>query len=317
MVVDFEEKEHVYSVNGEIASVSVTELLTKHGLAPNYKGANKTLLKSKAEEGKKIHKDLENILNKADYEPTTPQGLNFKKWVKDNIDCGVGEQVLAYEKDGLIIAGTADVMAIGKNGELIIADHKNTSKFHKEYVSWQVSLLDYFARMLGNEKINGKTINWKGATKFIGLHYDTKTGELTPYELEKIDDKEIEKLLECEYKNEKYQRPVLVIDKALEESFVQAEALLISLEEAKKKAEVSAKEIREQILKLFEEQGIKSWESADKSVKVTYVAPIDQIRVDSAKLKKEFPQVYSKCQKLTKTAAQIRVKVRGGEDFED
>ena len=106
MIVDFEEKGHIYSVNGEIASISVTELLTKHGLSP-YSGVNKAKMKESADVGKEIHKDLEDILNVAGYEPKTEQGKQFAEWVKENLDCGVGEQMLGFESYGLVIAGTA------------------------------------------------------------------------------------------------------------------------------------------------------------------------------------------------------------------
>jgi hypothetical protein len=316
MIVNFEENGHIYSVNGEIASISVTELLAKHGLAPDYSGINKAKLKESADKGKEVHKDLENILNEPAYEPKTEQGKHFAEWVKENLDCGVGEQVLGYEHNGLIIAGTADIMAIAKDKTLIVADHKNTSKFHREYVSWQVSILDYFARKLGKEKINGKLLNWKGAKKFYCFHYDPKSGEMTVYELEKVADEEIERLIECEYKGETYQRAVLVVDPELQTKFLQAEEYLAQVELTFKQAEETAKAIREQMLSLFEKQGIKSWESPSGKVKVTYVEPTDRIGVDSTKLKKEYPQVFNDCQKLTKVKSQIRVKVRGDEDDE-
>lgn len=316
MLIEFEEKGHIYSVNGEIASISVTELLAKHGLAPDYSGINKQKLRESAEKGKDVHKDLEDVLNIAAYEPKTEQGKQFAEWVKENLDCGVGEQMLGYEYNGLIIAGTADVMAIAKDRKLIVADHKNTAKFHREYVSWQVSILDYFARKLGREKINGKMLNWKGAKKFYCFHYDPKTGEMTVHELEKVADEEIEKLIECEYKGETYQRAELVIDPELQVQFLRAEEYLAQVEQTYKQAEENAKAIREQMLSIFEKQGIKSWESPTGKIKVTYVAPIDSLRVDSAKLKKDYPQVYSECQKLTHSKAQIRVKVRGEDDDE-
>ena len=56
MQVDFEEKDHVYFVNGEIASISVTELLHKHGLAPNYGTTPKERLEASAQKGKEVHK---------------------------------------------------------------------------------------------------------------------------------------------------------------------------------------------------------------------------------------------------------------------
>lgn len=311
MIVEFEEKDHIYSVNGDIASISVTELLKKHGLSPKYDEVNKKVLKASAEKGKAVHKDLENVLNEANYEPTTEQGKQFAEWVKENLDCGKGEQILGFEEDGFILAGTADVMAIGKNGALIVGDHKNTATFHREYVSWQVSILDYMARQLGAEKINGKLLKWKGAKEFYCFHYDTKSGNMKVYELEKVPDEEIRRLITCEKKGELYQRPVLVVDSELQVKFEQAEQLLIEKEREYKQAEATAKEIREQLCKTFEEQGIRSWETND--LKVTYVVPMEQLRVDSKKLKEKYPIVYGECQKLVKTKASIRVSLKGEE----
>lgn len=317
MIVSFEEKGHIYSVNGEIASISVTELLTKHGLSPDYSGINKAKLKESADKGKEVHKDLENILNTAAYEPKTEQGKQFAKWVKDNLDCGVGEQVLGYEYNGLIIAGTADIMAIGKDKTLIVADHKNTAKFHREYVSWQVSILDYFARKLGTEKINGKLLNWKGAKKFYCFHYDPKSGEMAVHELEKVSDIQIEKLIECELKGETYQRPVLVIDPELEKNYLMVEEKIVALEEQIKEFQKARDGYREQLIELFEKQGIKSWETPDKRLLVTYVEQSERITVDSSKLKKKYPQIFTECQKLTRVKPQLRVKVRGDDEDGD
>ena len=316
MRIDREEKEHIYAINGEIASVSVTELLAKHKLSPDYSKVKKAKMKESSDKGKAVHKDLEYILNKEDYDPTTEQGKQFKEWVNDNLDCGVGEQMLGYDYKGMLIAGTADVMGFAKDSAPIIGDHKNTAKFHREYVSWQVSLLDYFARKLGDEPINGKRLNWKGAKKFYCWHYDPNTGKMTTYELEKVPDSEIERLLECEYNNEIYHRRELVLDPEIQKKFLTAEEYLISVQQTLKQAEENAKAIREHMLSVFEQQGIANWKSPDGKVEVTYVAPIDKIIVDSKKLKSDYPQVYDKCQKLSKTKAQLRVKVKGEDDYE-
>lgn len=310
MLITFEEKQHIYSVNGDIASISVTELLAKHGLAPNFKGVNKNKLKESAEIGKKVHKDLENILNKPKYTPETPQGVNFYKWVQEELDCGVGEQLLAYEYNGMLIAGTADIMGILKNGEYLVADHKNTAKFHREYVSWQVSLLDYFARKIGNEKINGVALNWKGASRFICFHYDKKTGEMTAYELEKIPDREIERLIECEYKGEIYKRLELVVENEIRDRFLQAEQKLAEIELLHKQAKSEVDELRAKMLELFEEQGITKWTSPSGLIEVTYVAPCESVSVDSKKLKAEFPTAFSKCQKITSKKSYVRVSIK-------
>ena len=314
MIIEFNEKQHVYRVDGDIAKISVTELLAKHGLAPNYKGVNPKIKEDSAKMGKKVHKDLENLLNMPKFEPKTPQGLKFKGWVEQNVNCAVGEQKMGLNWKGMTIAGTADVMGYLKGGEVFVGDHKNTSKFHREYVTWQVNLLDYMARHIGDGIVNGRIFHWKGATKFFCFQYDPNTGDLTVHKLDKIPDSEIEKLIECEYNDEIYQRPQLVVDAELRDRFLQAEEKLSLVQQQYLEAEKNAKLIREQMLKLFEEQGIKSWESPNKMIKVTYVEPVDRLSVDSEKLKKKYPIAFSDCQKLTKIKSQIRIKLRGEED---
>ena len=307
MIIDFEEKSHCYSVNGDIASISVTELLKKHKLSPNYGTVSEELLKESAERGKIVHKDLENVLNEKNYTPTTQQGINFKKWVDENLDCGVGEQMLAYNYKGIIIAGTADIMAIAKNKIYIVADHKNTSKFHREYVSWQVSLLDYFARKLEKEKVNGKLLNWPGATRFICFHYDPKTGEMSVYELDKVPDSEIERLLECEYKGEIYQRPLLVVDKDLASQFESAEQMFLQIKTQYEQAKETVEKMREELANLMGEQGIKSYTTPNNLIKVTYIAASEGFRVDQTKLKREYPLVYEKVVKPSKKKAYVTI----------
>lgn len=317
MRIELKEDTHTYIINGDIASISVTELLHKHKLAPDYSGVNLEKVEQSAELGKKIHKDLEDVLNEFAYQPQTEQGKNFCKWVEKNLDCGVGEQKLGLDYKGMLVAGTADVMAIAADKQLVLADHKNTSKFQQEYVTWQVSILDYMARKLGKEKINGKILNWKGATKFYCFHYNPKTGEMKVHELEKIADEEIERLLECEFTNTIYKRKELAIDDALKNKFLQAEKALLDVETQYKQAKANAETIREELCKKFEEQGIVSWESPNKLIKVTYVAPMDKISVDSTKLKKEYPEVYKQCQKLSQQKGYIKITNRSKGDNGD
>ena len=137
---------------------------------------------------------------------------------------------------------------------------------------------------------------------------------MTVYELEKIPDEEIERLLDCEYNNTLYERQTLVVDTELEKRYLQAEKMFLDIEAQAKAAQNTRDTLRAEMLSLMEKQHILSWESRDGQLKVTYVAPQDRITVDSKKLKTEYPQVYSECQKLSKIKAQIRVTIRGGEE---
>ena len=47
MTVDFDENSHSYTINGNIAMLSFTELLHKHKLAPDFKGCKQRHIKTK------------------------------------------------------------------------------------------------------------------------------------------------------------------------------------------------------------------------------------------------------------------------------
>lgn len=308
MRIAFDEATHCYAVNGDIAHVSVTELLAKHGLSPNYDGVSDAKLAEAAEYGRAIHKDIENYVNKPAYTPITPAGEEFAEWAKNNLDCAVAEQVLAYEysKD-LIIAGTCDLLGYLKDGMSVMGDHKTTSPLHKESVSWQVSLLDYIARKLGDEAINGKQINWKGAAKFYCWHYDKQAQKMSPIELERIPDSEIEKLLDAEFRGERYQRPLLVLDAELALKAEKAEMQLLVLKRQEEAAMTEARVLRDMLCAAFEAQGISSWISPNGLVKVSYIPATTSIQVDNSRLKKEQPGIYEKYSKLVHKKAYVRV----------
>lgn len=315
MLIDFNENCHVYSINGDIARLSVTELLSKHKLSPSYAGISKNILAEAAKRGKEIHRDIELYCNTRNYVPKTDQCKKFAEWAEENLDGAVAEQMLGYVDGDFTLAGTADLFGIAKSGERIIADHKATTKFYRESVTWQVNILNYMARKLGTEQVNGKCLNWSyGATKMLCFHYDLTEGELHVYELDKIPDVEIERLLEAEKEGKKFQRAELSIDNELRDMYIRAEREVMDIEAQAKTAAQRRDELRAKVLSLFEEQNIKSWESPEGAFRITYIPPQDRITVDSAKLRRSFPQIYSQCTKITKVKSQIRfIKKEEGE----
>ena len=77
----------------------------------------------------------------------------------------------------------------------------------------------------------------------------------------------------------------------LEKQYMQAEANFMAIEKQAKAAQDERDRLRGELLKLFEAQGIKSWDNG--KVLVTYIPPTDRLSVDSKKLKENHPTVYS------------------------
>lgn len=316
MLIDFDKESHIYFVDGEIASISVTELLSKHGISADYSGVPKAKMQASIERGLAVHEDIEKCFTEEKHEPTTDEAKAFCEWAKKNLSGCAVEQVLGLNYKGMRIAGTADILGITKKGIRFVGDQKTTAKINTESVRWQVSIYDYFVRKLGNEKVNGIDLSqWGGAELFYCFHYN-KDGKLKPVVLAKVSDSEIERLFECEYNGEMYAPQELVVDNELAVAVEQAEIALEEINRAKELIERQVKGFREKLLSLFEEQGLLSWESPNGKVLVSYVHESESVRVDTAKLKSENPEIYKNVVKNSKIKSHLMVRFRGEEESE-
>lgn len=76
----------------------------------------------------------------------------------------------------------------------------------------------------------------------------------------------------------------------------------------KKEIEEQEKEMRVQLMATMEKYGVKSFEN--DIVKFTYVAPTTRTSIDSAKLKKDLPDVAEKYSKTSKVSASVKITVK-------
>jgi len=77
---------------------------------------------------------------------------------------------------------------------------------------------------------------------------------------------------------------------------------------AKKKLEEQEKELKEKLKEAMEKCNIKKFES--DILNITYVAESTKTSIDSAKLKKKYPEIAAECSKTTKTSAYVKVTVK-------
>lgn len=296
--VSFDVETHSYMVNGNIAKLSITELLAKHNLAPNYIGVDSEVLEKSAEQGRTIHKDLEQVAKNVQYVPQTAEGEELVKWlsnVRKNAQI-TAEKPMGMIWKNLVLGGTPDLI-IQTSEKTIIIDHKTTSVIHKKAVAWQLSLLDYMAQF--------NIENYHRATELYCYH------KCKMVAIEKIPDAEIELLLDCENNNEIYIEPTLIVpneDFALQ--YEQAEQLFIQKKKELDELEKNIKQFREKMCELFEEQHLTNWESPSGTIKVSYIAPTTTITIDSAKLKSNYPEIYEECKKTTNKKSYVKVIIK-------
>jgi hypothetical protein len=77
---------------------------------------------------------------------------------------------------------------------------------------------------------------------------------------------------------------------------------------AKKKLEEQEKELKEKLKEAMEKCNIKKFES--DILNITYVAESTKTSIDSAKLKKKYPEIAAECSKTSKTSAYVKVTVK-------
>ena len=85
-MIRFDEENHRYTLDGKTL-ISVTQLMKKHGLAPDYSAVSESVLAAKAERGTLIHKEIEDF-NKGGEIGFTQECANYYDYVTSNgIEC--------------------------------------------------------------------------------------------------------------------------------------------------------------------------------------------------------------------------------------
>ena len=293
MIIEFNQATHEYFLKAtpkarkKTKLISVTQLMRKHGLAPNYDFVDTDLLERKAKKGTLIHEEIE-AYNKTLEIGFTEECAEYVAHVESrNILCEGSEKVVFND----ICAGTVDLM-LNDNGTQIIADIKTTSTIHKDSVSWQLSIYKYLSGV--------------DFAKAQVYHFD-KDGRLRVVDIPFKPTAEVERLLDCERKGEIYKQNEIVTTQQLCE-IAEAENLILQAEQMKEQAEKRLQAIRDALMLAMEENGIKSVDT--DVVKITYVAPSTRVSLDSKRIKEEMPEVYKTYSKETETKAQVRIKLK-------
>ena len=289
-MIRFDEKEHRY-YNDDKQLISVTQLMQKHGLAPDYSAVSSLVLEAAAKRGTLIHNEIQEYLDE-DILGFSKELGSFIEYLENNSNISVIDDEFTVYND--VVAGRADLLLkddlpFTEEEELIIADIKTTSTIHYESVSWQLSIYAY----LSKQDITKGQVFWfkKDGT------LEVKDVKLKPKE-------EIEKLFECERKGELYKKPILVSE-AMLANLLSIENEIKYYENQKKRVEAQAQEMRQTIIKAMEDNGVKSFEN--ERIKLTYVAPSERVSIDTFRLKNEEPYTYNLYSKVTKTKASLRI----------
>ena len=286
----FNEADHEYIREGRTL-ISVTQLLHKHGLAPDYAAVPEEILERAAEKGHSIHREIESFV-KEGKEPESEEAKAVSEWMKANFIKGNAEAIVGND----IVAGTYDFRD-GLTGSLY--DWKTTYQKDERYWSWQLSLYDY---------LDGKHTD----KLFVGW---LRGNEIQFIPVRRHEDSEIERLLQCEREGTEFKEdpnPVALANSYELAEIAHLEDFINNLNAKLDDLKAKKAELVKGLLQQMKDNGIKTLETP--RMKITVKDAYMKKSVESKRLKEEMPEIYAKYLKETKVAESIVITMKGEQE---
>lgn len=291
----FRESDHTYWL-GDKQLISVTQLIKKHGLSTDYSCINKKVLNKKSDRGSLIHKEIEEYIITGIMGFTT----ELEDYIRISNELEItpinAEQIVNND----IIAGTVDLQATRLKQELpcngfikILVDFKTGTTINKEACRWQLSL---YERLIGEQ-----------FDELYIFHLGEKSKAI---KVDRIPADELDKLIECERNGEIYAKREMVLAQDLLVEIKKVEQYIKDIDTQKKEAEATSEALKATLMEAMASQGIKSYETLDKSMQITYIEPTTRESIDSTRLKKELPDIAKKYLKVSNVKASVRITLR-------
>lgn len=288
-MLKFNEEKHEYTNNGK-KLISVTQLMKKHNLAPNYDNVNLEVLQAKAKRGTLIHKEIEDYI-KEGKRGFTDELYEFIDYEKANAMENMKSETMVCND---IVAGTIDLLYM-QNDKPHIADHKTTYSLHLDSVSWQESI--YLYLYLGDLGDKWEEPKKEEYDEFLAdvFHYhnglNVKDIKLKPFE-------EVQRLMECERKGIIYTEEIEnTLISASENNLIQIATLEQTIKDLDAKVKEAKKQqdaLKDALLKEMVDRGLKTFEK--DGLKITLVCPkktITETNIEVEKMDKAIVDEYN------------------------
>ena len=309
--VIFNEEEHSYH-RGDQPFGGVTSIV-KWVYPETYKGIPQSVLQKAADHGSLIHKACQ-LYNEAGISDDKEQQVrDYVKLMWENrLDPVASEYTVS---DDMHIASQIDVVYRGETG-YFLADIKTTSEIHVPNVTLQLSIYAWlFEKQNEGKKVDRLAVVWLPRPQYgVAKLMDLKR---IPSELcEKIVTSYVNGedgtmwagvIAEALGESEEVKEPAL-IEEALPTTLTDAEKEIVKIETTVKQMQDRSKELRAGLLKLMQDHGVKKW--SGELVEFTRKAPSVRKTVDSAKLKKMYPDIFYAVQKESKVNESLMIKIK-------
>lgn len=288
----FVEETHEYFYKGK-KLISTTQLMQKHGLAPNYSDVDPEVLKRKAEFGTFVHKQIEEWI-KYGYNGGCPQLQSLIKYFEEQ---GIDRTTVHSEEmvNNDIVAGCVDIWFI-KDNKLFIIDNKTTSVVHKEPVSWQLGVY---------EELGFNELKSTVKTVIHQVYHFDKEGNMEVVDISNKSSELINQLFEAERQGVGFTMPAIINDNMMVE-IEKVEQLIKYHEQLVKEAKQKEEDMKSALLQAMKDNGLKTYDFG--SVKATIKDSYEKSSVDTNKLKAD--GLYDKYKKTSTVKESLIITIK-------
>ena len=299
--VFFEPVSHTYTLDDDKLLMGVTELMAKHNLGADYSGIPEARLKQAAAEGTTIHQEIEAY----DSGEAVFASELIDEYKQMCSEYGLKSVASEYPvSDYELIASAIDKVYEGKKGHAILVDIKTTLELHKRPLQWQLGIYKYlFKRQNPDIPVDGCFCLWIDKKK-------KSIKGLIP--IEPVSEAEVEALLDAERQGLIYIDENAVKDASLAlpedelAAYVNNAVTIAELKAKIKEIEAAMADAGDKLLTYMEANNLDEMSAPGGVFKRK--ASYSQTRVDSAKLKKDFPAVWQKVAKETAVKGSVSFK---------
>lgn len=306
--VIFDEGAHTYTLDG--VRLSGVTAIVKWLFPDTYKDIPQAVLDKAAEHGSLIHKKCEQY-DSCGFGDDLQEVKEYIRLKQEN-----GLQTAENEylvDDGKNVASSIDVVFDkDENGCYPLADIKTTSKIHRNNVSLQLSIYAYLFEKCNKGKKAGKLyVIWLPKEQY---------GQAELMELDRISAADCKKIIKAYLTNEdstpyreeyfgskENATEIEPIEEALPVHLKDAEDMIIEIENSVKKLEEKKDELKKRLYELMVKHNVKKWQSE----RLQLIRKLDSTRenIDTAKVKKIYPDVYKECLKVSAVKGSLTIKV--------
>ena len=291
--VRFNQEKHKYTL-GEKNLNGITAIIERQLFPHKYANIPESVLEKAAERGHAIHGKIELSMTIGGFDDDKDV-MNFRSLIGDRKVITTEYLVSDNEYVASMIDGVFD------DGSLY--DIKTTSTLDMQYLSWQLSIYAYLFELQNEGQKAGKLYAiWLPKEQY---------GKPRLVEVERIENAEIERLLECDMKGEQFvPSEKYRVSKNISTDLISGDEvnMIADLFSRLKELEDAKKELQERIKNAMFNGGIKKFNS-DK-LDITYIEESTKETFDSKQFKADYPDVYEKYVKTSKVSDSVRIKVK-------